>query len=367
MKGQFATRLCGSPDLYEENGRGPCHSINFITAHDGFTLRDLVSYNKKHNHLNNEESGDDQNLSWNCGEPHQEGDCGDVKVLKLRDQQMRNMLLALLLSAGTPMITSGDEYGRSQGGNNNTWCQDELNWFSWANCAKEEESLLRFFRRAICLRKQHGDVLARTEFMTHETIQWNHLNWEDEYNFISFILHRPGEDVQDAEQPEEASVVSAAASKAASSGSTRDSERRQCTALLVAFNAGHLAHECHLPQGRDWFRLVDTSLPAPQDIVDCDEDAQLISGEAYVMTPYSCIILRSFADLADAQRYDTGELEPSHAKQWEEELRQVASQPLESQLLEDDFEEVGSVALSGASDLVAKLPSAKALTQIMGA
>jgi len=367
MKGQFATRLCGSPDLYEENGRGPCHSINFITAHDGFTLRDLVSYNKKHNHLNNEESGDDQNLSWNCGEPHQEGDCGDVKVLKLRDQQMRNMLLALLLSAGTPMITSGDEYGRSQGGNNNTWCQDELNWFSWANCAKEEESLLRFFRRAICLRKQHGDVLARTEFMTHETIQWNHLNWEDEYNFISFILHRPGEDVQDAEQPEEASVVSAVASKAASSGSTRDSERRQCTALLVAFNAGHLAHECHLPQGRDWFRLVDTSLPAPQDIVDCDEDAQLISGEAYVMTPYSCIILRSFADLADAQRYDTGELEPSHAKQWEEELRQVASQPLESQLLEDDFEEVGSVALSGASDLVAKLPSAKALTQIMGA
>eukprot|EP00439_Symbiodinium_sp_Y106_P058236 s673_g8.t1 len=231
------------------------------------------------------------------------------------------------------------------GGNNNTWCQDELNWFSWANCAKEEESLLRFFRRAICLRKQHGDVLARTEFMTHETIQWNHLNWEDEYNFISFILHRPGEDVQDAEQPEEASVVSAVASKAASSGSTRDSERRQCTALLVAFNAGHLAHECHLPQGRDWFRLVDTSLPAPQDIVDCDEDAQLISGEAYVMTPYSCIILRSFADLADAQRYDTGELEPSHAKQWEEELRQVASQPLESQLLEDDFEEVGSVAL----------------------
>mmetsp|Transcript_26179 Transcript_26179/g.60631 ORF Transcript_26179/g.60631 Transcript_26179/m.60631 type:complete len:281 (+) Transcript_26179:228-1070(+) len=280
---------------------------------------------------------------------------------------MRNMLLAMLLSAGTPMITSGDEYGRSQGGNNNTWCQDELNWFSWTECAKEEDSLVRFFRRAIALRKQHGDLLARTEFMTHETIQWNHLNWEDEYNFLSFLLHRPGDGEEVAE--EEGSVARGGAPSEAGSSrdSTRDSDRRAGAALLVAFNAGHLAHECHLPAGRDWFRLVDSSLPAPQDIVDCDEDAQLISGGCYVMTPYSCIVLRSFDDLADAQRYDGSDLESSRIKQMTAELRKVAAQPLQSHFLEDDLEEVGPLALAGASDLVGRLPSAKALTKIIGA
>ncbi|CAK9068857.1 unnamed protein product [Durusdinium trenchii] len=190
MKGEFATRVCGSADLYEPDGRGPCHSINFITAHDGFTLRDLVSYNKKHNHLNNEESGEDNNISWNCGEENDEGLKG-FDFLYCTGW-MRNMILALFLSAGTPMVTSGDEYGRSQGGNNNTWCQDELNWFSWADCAKESEGLVRFFRLALGLRKQHRDLLERTTFLTHETIQWNHDDWESDYNFISYILHRGG-------------------------------------------------------------------------------------------------------------------------------------------------------------------------------
>merc|ERR1719387_2751307 len=115
-KGEFASRMCGSADLYKHSGRGPYHSINFITAHDGFTLRDLVSYNGKHNEVNGEESGDDHNNSWNCGV---EGETGDRSVNHLRERQMRNLLVALLLSIGTPMLTFGDEYGRSQRGCNN--------------------------------------------------------------------------------------------------------------------------------------------------------------------------------------------------------------------------------------------------------
>ncbi|CAK9036912.1 unnamed protein product [Durusdinium trenchii] len=360
MKGEFATRVCGSADLYEPDGRGPCHSINFITAHDGFTLRDLVSYNKKHNHLNNEESGEDNNISWNCGEENDEGPSKKKDIMKLRDQQMRNMILALFLSAGTPMVTSGDEYGRSQGGNNNTWCQDELNWFSWADCAKESEGLVRFFRLALGLRKQHRDLLERTTFLTHETIQWNHDDWESDYNFISYILHRGGAETGEGSEGGE---VAEAASECGQAGSSRDStaaatttEKQRTCALLVAFNAGHVAHDCRLPAGREWFRIVDSSLPSPQDICECDEDAQVITGESYVMSPYSCIVLRSFDDLAESQQYDTALLPGSRLQQLQSQLRQVASQPFQAQLAEEDFEEIHPSLRGGPEpELMSKL------------
>ncbi|CAJ1410236.1 unnamed protein product [Effrenium voratum] len=147
-KGDFATRICGSSDLFKHNGRKPFHSINFITAHDGFTLKDLVSYNGKHNTCNGENSGDDHNNSWNCGH---EGDTGDGGVNHLRSRQIRNFMVALFMSAGTPMILYGDEYGRSQRGCNNGWCQDARCWFSWSDSEKQENNLMRFVRLLISL------------------------------------------------------------------------------------------------------------------------------------------------------------------------------------------------------------------------
>ena len=127
--GEFASRLAGSADLYESDGREPFASINFITAHDGFTLRDLVSYNEKHNEANLEDNhdGTDDNRSWNCGV---EGETDDPAVRELRARQQRNFLTTLFISQGTPMLLGGDELNRTQGGNNNAWCQDtEISWF----------------------------------------------------------------------------------------------------------------------------------------------------------------------------------------------------------------------------------------------
>ena len=129
--GEFAYRFTGSSDLYESTGRRPNASINFVTAHDGFTLPDLVSYNEKHNEANGEDNrdGESHNRSWNCGV---EGPTDDPEVLELRARQQRNFLATLLLSQGVPMLLGGDEIGRTQGGNNNAYCQDnEISWFDW--------------------------------------------------------------------------------------------------------------------------------------------------------------------------------------------------------------------------------------------
>jgi isoamylase len=152
--GDFAARLTGSSDLYAEDGRRPVASINFVTAHDGFTLRDLVSYNEKHNEANLEENrdGTDDNRSWNCGA---EGETDDPEVNALRARQQRNFLATLFLSQGVPMLVGGDELSRTQHGNNNAWCQDnELSWFDW-ELADDQRELLDFTRRLIFLRRHH--------------------------------------------------------------------------------------------------------------------------------------------------------------------------------------------------------------------
>jgi isoamylase len=156
----FASRFGGSSDLYELDGRRPFASINFITAHDGFTLRDLVSYNDKHNDANGESNrdGTTDNRSWNCGV---EGPTDDPAIATLRARQQRNFVATLLLSQGVPMLLGGDEIGRSQGGNNNAWCQDnEISWFDWDS---RDEELLAFTRRMIELRRAHP-VFRRTRF-----------------------------------------------------------------------------------------------------------------------------------------------------------------------------------------------------------
>jgi isoamylase len=150
--GEFAFRFTGSPDLYEASGRRPYASINFVTAHDGFTLRDLVSYNENHNEANGEDNrdGDNENRSWNCGV---EGPTDDPVVNALRARQQRNVLATLLLSQGVPMLLGGDELGRTQGGNNNAYCQDnETSWYDWEH---PDEALLAFTRRLIQFRNAH--------------------------------------------------------------------------------------------------------------------------------------------------------------------------------------------------------------------
>jgi glycogen operon protein len=158
--GEFAARITGSADLYETSGRRPVASINFVTAHDGFTLRDLVSYNEKHNEANIDDNNDGEghNRSWNCGV---EGPTDDEKVLELRARQSRNFLATMFVSQGVPMICHGDELGRTQQGNNNGYCQDnELTWVDWA---KVDVDLLAFTRELSALRRDHP-VFRRRRF-----------------------------------------------------------------------------------------------------------------------------------------------------------------------------------------------------------
>jgi isoamylase len=172
--GEFASRLTGSSDLYQADARHPGASVNFVTAHDGFTGRDLVSYNEKHNDANGEGGADGEpyNRSWNCGV---EGDTDDPDVLALRRRQQRNFLLTLLLSQGVTMLLGGDETGRTQHGNNNAYCQDnEISWYDWENV---DTDLLDFARRLIALRREHPVLRRRRWFQGHSIRGSVDLGW----------------------------------------------------------------------------------------------------------------------------------------------------------------------------------------------
>ena len=209
--GEFASRFTGSADLYEASGRRPYASINFVTAHDGFTLRDLVSYNEKHNEDNGEENrdGDDHNRSWNCGV---EGETDDPDITALRARQQRNFLATLLLSQGVPMISHGDELGRIQHGNNNAYCQDnEVAWIDWENI---DEDLLAFTRGLIQLRRAHTVIQRRHWFegspvrtsklpdimwFTHFGEEMSEQHWSTEYaRTVSVFLNGHGVQSVDA-------------------------------------------------------------------------------------------------------------------------------------------------------------------------
>jgi glycogen operon protein len=169
--GEFATRFAGSSDLYGANRRSPSASVNLITVHDGFPLRDLVSYDTKHNEVNGENNNDgtSDNRSWNCGA---EGPTPDPEVTALRGRQERAMLTTLLLSFGVPMLLGGDELGRTQGGNNNAYCQDnEISWFDWSAV---DSGLLDFTRRLVAFRRSHP-VFRRRRFLTG--IEAQELGW----------------------------------------------------------------------------------------------------------------------------------------------------------------------------------------------
>ncbi len=252
--GEMGYRLTGSADLYEPAGRKIYASVNFVTAHDGFTLHDLVSYNHKHNEANGEgnRDGTDDNASWNCGA---EGPTDDPAVLALRDRQQRNLLATLLVSQGVPMITAGDEMGRTQGGNNNAYCQDnEISWVDWA-LDDRRRALLGFVRRMIRLRLSQP-VLQRLRFF-----RGDHL-WDSSLKDLAWF--RPDGTEMTAADWDKPFARSVAFLLGGDTIDTPDEhgERIMGDTLLVLLNANHEPVSYHLPDvdwGRAWEILVDTA------------------------------------------------------------------------------------------------------------
>ncbi|MQM11965.1 hypothetical protein Taro_044877 [Colocasia esculenta] len=271
FSGAFAQCLCGSPNLYQDGGGKPWNSINFVCAHDGFTLADLVTYNKKHNLANGENNndGENHNNSWNCG---QEGEFASLPVTRLRKRQMRNFFLCLMVSQGVPMILMGDEYGHTKGGNNNTYCHDNyINYFRWD---KKEESSSDFFRfcRLVTKFRQECESLGLNDFPTAERLQWHgHLpgkpDWSETSRFVAF--------------------------------SQADAAKGE---IYVAFNASHLPVMVALPKrpGYRWEPLVDTSKPTPYDFLSDDlphrdvaltQFSHFLDANFYPMLSYSSVVL----------------------------------------------------------------------------
>lgn len=253
---EFAYRFTGSSDLYMANGRSPSASVNFVTCHDGFTLNDLVSYNEKHNEANGEENrdGDSHNRSWNCGE---EGETDDPDILQLRERQKRNFLVTLMLSQGMPMILGGDEMGRSQGGNNNAYCQDsEISWFNWA-LPDANASLLDFTRELIAFRRQHP-VFHRRKWFQGRAIHGS------EVHDILWFNPDGGEMTEEQWHDGLAKAIAIFLNGEEIAASGPRGERIIDSSFLILFNAYYEALEFSLPQGLEqwnWLALIDTSHP----------------------------------------------------------------------------------------------------------
>jgi glycogen operon protein len=250
---ELGYRLTGSADLYAAAGRKIFASVNFVTCHDGFTLRDLVSYTHKHNEANGEENRDgaDDNASWNHGA---EGETSDPAILDLRDRQQRNLIATLFVSQGVPMLCAGDEIGKTQGGNNNAWCQDnEISWLDW-NLDDRREALLGFTRRMIRLR-QSQPVLQRRRFFRGDRL------WDSSLKDLAWF--RPDGDEM-KEEDWAGYNRSLAFLLGGDSISTPDErgERIVGDTLLVLLNAHHEAVKYTLPPiewGNDWEILLDTA------------------------------------------------------------------------------------------------------------
>ncbi len=288
----LAPRLCASPDKFNFRGRKPWSSVNFIVAHDGFTLRDLVSYNDKHNEANGEDNrdGHSDNRSWNCGA---EGPTDDREVRALRQRQMRNFLATLLLSQGTPMVCAGDEFGRTQNGNNNAYCQDnELSWVDW-NLDEDQLALAEFFRRLTGLFSRY-QVLRRSRFFTGQMI--------------------PDLDVADV------TWIDANGSQMAPE--TWDDERTRCFAmlldgraqvsgikrqgedgtLLIVFNAHHDLVKFTLPscvECSGWNRLFDTN-----DAALPEEKFEI--GAVYEVTGRSMLLFERISEEKKGSKHKDG-------------------------------------------------------------
>lgn len=260
-KNGFAQRISGSKDLFPN--RAPQSSLNFVTAHDGFSLHDLVSYNEKHNEQNGEDNrdGSTSNYSWNCGV---EGSTSEPGIIGLRQRQMRNLMLALMLSQGVPMLRMGDEYCHTQFGNNNTWCQDDdLSWFCWDQI-DANKGFYRYMKELIAFRQRH-EILHIEHFLNDEMIQWHgrmpfQPEWDDPLPLLGFTLLDPIHN----------------------------------QSLYAIFNASNNAIDVQLPpptEGKLWHRIIDTFAGSPNDIVE-ENMAPEIVNPTYNVSAYSSLLFK---------------------------------------------------------------------------
>jgi glycogen operon protein len=278
---EFAGRITGSAELFNRRGRKPWASVNFITAHDGFTLNDVVSYNDKQNEANGEDNrdGHSDNRSWNHGA---EGPTDDPEIIALRERQKRNMLSTLLLSQGTPMMLAGDELGRTQMGNNNAYCQD--NDISWVNWNQDElgTELAGFASRLTHIRRQYP-VLRQSRFLTAQ--------WNEELGVKDATWLTPAGDEM---SPEHWTDSNARCVGLLLDGRAQQSgipQRGGEATLLLIVNAHHDVVVFKLPDvpgGRDWIRLIDTNLP--QDDEDSEDPARFPFGHEYEVTGRSLLL-----------------------------------------------------------------------------
>jgi len=263
MLGLFAQRICGSADIYTKSGKGPDGSINFVTCHDGFTLNDLVSYNGKHNEANGENSRDGINANYS-GNYGAEGGTKDAGIEALRNRLIKNFLLTLLVSRGVPMLLGGDEFRRTQGGNNNAYCQDnETSWIDWTDLEKHQE-IYRFAQGMIAFRRAHP-ILSKEQFYTDAGIHWlgpqgGLPNWDDpKEKHFACLIH--------------------------------EDEQR---ALCLIFNAGADEVDFRLPpipSGTQWHLAVDTFGETPDDLFAAGKEPLLKYPQTYLLKSRSSAIL----------------------------------------------------------------------------
>ncbi|MCI0152860.1 glycogen debranching protein GlgX [Dermacoccus nishinomiyaensis] len=282
--GEFASRLTGSSDLYAHSGRRPIASINFVTAHDGFTMRDLVSYNEKHNDANGEgnNDGESHNRSWNCGV---EGETDDASVLALRDRQIRNHLATLMLSQGVPMLLHGDELGRTQGGNNNTYCQDnEISWIDW-DLDDRRRSLLEFTQQLIALRRTHP-AFQRRRFFAGDAEHGGRSDWGD---IVWFGAN--GEEMQDGDWASGAGTIMVYLNGDAIHAQDAKGQSVVDDHFLLLFNPGHEETHFVIPEvvkkGSEWSFAI-SSLPE-----DAEEGVELSGGDTVKLPPRTLAVLQA--------------------------------------------------------------------------
>jgi isoamylase len=262
---EVATRICGSSDLYEHQGRLPISSINFVTCHDGFTLYDLFSYNEKHNLANGEHNQDgcNENYSYNHGV---EGETEDNRIMQLRKQQAKNVFAMLLLSQGVPMLLAGDEFLNSQMGNNNAYCQDNpLSWLDWDQAAQNAD-MVNFVQQMIALRKRHPSIMKR-RFLTGKDIAWHgrqvgQPQWDEpETKVLAYTLAGANADEAD---------------------------------LHILMNMSDEKATVNLPiiSGKAWWLAVDTSLPSSQEII-APQHQNLVNNQSYFINSKTIVVLEN--------------------------------------------------------------------------
>lgn len=284
MVAPLATRIAGSSDLFQHSGRRPCNSINFITSHDGFTLYDLVSYNHKHNEMNGEDNrdGENNNISWNSGV---EGETDHPEIIALRRRRIRSMAVILFLSQGVPMMVAGDEFARSQQGNNNAWCQDsEISWIDWQFLDNHSEQF-RFFKKLISLRRNHPVFRRKDFFLTAggeeplhlQEISWQALHpgqqdWGHDCHTLAFTLN--GSQLPEGEDDDFFVMLN---------GHGQNSE----TFTIPSPPTLHTK--------RCWRKIIDTAARPPADFITKKNAAVVVPADTITVVAMGCVVLQSCA------------------------------------------------------------------------